>query len=91
VRIRRLSQKSPLLAQRMREKWGRRLPTFVLVEAKSRFLHYAVPFDFAQGPVPVGMTRLGVCGQSGATIPRLFGKEVGEGGYFAEVDAEGAA
>jgi hypothetical protein len=24
----------------------------------SRFLHSAVPFGFAQGPTPVGMTRL---------------------------------
>jgi hypothetical protein len=27
--------------------------------ANSRSLHYAVPFGFAQGPAPVGMTILG--------------------------------
>jgi hypothetical protein len=29
----------------------------VVAQANSRFLHSAVPFGFAQGPAPVGMTR----------------------------------
>jgi hypothetical protein len=30
----------------------------VVVQADSRFLDSAVPFDFAQGPAALGMTRI---------------------------------
>jgi len=39
-------------------------------EWKSRFLHYAVPFGFAQGPAAVGMTTLKVSDSERKT-PRL--------------------
>src|SRR5271163_3193363 len=42
----------------------------VVGEASSRFLHSAVPFGFAQGPAPVGMTRMMKVSKAEARSPK---------------------